>query len=662
MVLCVLSMLLAASQLRAFPATGQTPDLVLSVPGQNDSGGGLLFNHPGSIATDGLRLVVADRFNNRVLIWHHAPSGNTPPDLVLGQPSFIESHSGSGLDQMNFPGQVSLGGGKLIVADSNNDRILIWDTFPTRSGQPADRAVTYPSGVNALRWPWGVWSDGRRLMATSTSNGKVLVWNDLPAASGVPPDYTLAARNAGTGTNRFGTPRFISTDGRSYLIVGDHNAQESSSFGAFFWNYFPTSENSPYSFFGWGFDRNQFPSTGFLASNGQFALFTTPAVSLWNAFPTASNVNSPDLVVTSAKDLFEGGDAGGMVQTQDGRVYICAYNGNRIQGFHQLPSNPRQEPDFVIGAPDIYTNTLQSEGFITNAQLASDGTSLFAASGFERRMFVWSDRPVTSGQAPDFVLDYDRNDSSENFAPVDIDLRDGALVAAGGNTVKIWTRLPRKGEDADRSLQKIGSVDLGTPSAGSENIGGVAWDGRYFYLSMSSRGKVYVWSGLPQGGDEPLAVLSAVNIPGRIASNGKLLAVISISPTSTSRSVQFFDVETISSSSAPIGALSNAFSLPQQTQPGAVATMDIAWDGDEIYMSDGQNHLIYAWRDVRDAMRGSAPDAVLGSKTTHGGVNLSTFSRPAGLAVVGGRLWVGEFKFSNRILGFSPLPSIGGWP
>ena len=69
---------------------GQTEsaDIILSDFGFNTTGGPLKFNHPVSVASDGNKLVVVDRFNNRALIWNSIPNSNTPPDIVLGQNNF----------------------------------------------------------------------------------------------------------------------------------------------------------------------------------------------------------------------------------------------------------------------------------------------------------------------------------------------------------------------------------------------------------------------------------------------------------------------------------------------------------------------------------------------------------------------------------------------
>src|SRR3989344_5732459 len=90
--------------------TGQDADLMLSGIDFNNTGGPLLFNHPGNIASDGKRLLLADRNNNRVLVWNTLPTDNTPPDIVLGQKNFTTNAPGTGLDQFNWPVGVATNG------------------------------------------------------------------------------------------------------------------------------------------------------------------------------------------------------------------------------------------------------------------------------------------------------------------------------------------------------------------------------------------------------------------------------------------------------------------------------------------------------------------------------------------------------------------------
>lgn len=103
------------------------------------------MQNPSSVATDGSRLGVADSGNNRVLLWNSVPgSTNAAPDIVLGQSSFSGNLANVGLasptaSSLRGPEGVWINAdGHVFVADSQNHRILIWNHFPTSSNQPAD--------------------------------------------------------------------------------------------------------------------------------------------------------------------------------------------------------------------------------------------------------------------------------------------------------------------------------------------------------------------------------------------------------------------------------------------------------------------------------------------------------------------------------------------
>ncbi|MBM4401941.1 MAG: hypothetical protein FJ044_01735, partial [Candidatus Cloacimonetes bacterium] len=228
-----------------FFETGQEADLLLSGVDFDNSGGPLLFNHPGNIASDGKHLLLADRNNNRVLIWNKLPESNTPPDLVLGQENFITNNPGTSLSELNWPVGVATDGTHVLVADTYNDRILIWSKFPTKNGQAADLELKSTSAERhergAIVWPWAVWTNGEKVIVTSTGASRVLIWNKFPTKNNEVPDVVLAL------TGKFGTPRSIASDGNC-LMIGDHNALSGNQ-GNFFWKTFPVSDNQLYDFF-----------------------------------------------------------------------------------------------------------------------------------------------------------------------------------------------------------------------------------------------------------------------------------------------------------------------------------------------------------------------------------------------------------------------------
>ena len=122
--------------------TGQRADLMVSGAGFNNTGGPLQFNHPSGIASDGERFLLCDRFNNRVLVWASPPDRwDAPPALVLGQPDFTSNDPGTTKSSLNWPGNVSTARGVVAVADTDNDRILVWRRPPASNAQAADVAI-----------------------------------------------------------------------------------------------------------------------------------------------------------------------------------------------------------------------------------------------------------------------------------------------------------------------------------------------------------------------------------------------------------------------------------------------------------------------------------------------------------------------------------------
>ncbi len=175
--------------------------------------------NPESIAVAKGKLVVGDSSNNRVLIWNKIPTTNgQPPDLVLGQnnsTTCVNNNNGTGASgapsaaNFDYPAGVWTDGTKLIVADADDNRVLIWKRFPKSAFQPADIVLgqvdfttksknndgTGGVGVNpsrpSLSFPYYLLSNGSQLFVADASNNRVLVWNKFPKANFQPADVVL---------------------------------------------------------------------------------------------------------------------------------------------------------------------------------------------------------------------------------------------------------------------------------------------------------------------------------------------------------------------------------------------------------------------------------------------------------------------------------------
>src|SRR5262249_49544861 len=98
---------------------------------------------PTAVASDGRVIAVADTDNNRVLIWSRIPISNgVPADVVVGQPDFTHNSIPGGntpnAKSMRGPQGVWIQNGKLYVADTQNHRVLVFNSIPTSNGAAAD--------------------------------------------------------------------------------------------------------------------------------------------------------------------------------------------------------------------------------------------------------------------------------------------------------------------------------------------------------------------------------------------------------------------------------------------------------------------------------------------------------------------------------------------
>src|SRR6266436_3900938 len=63
---------------------------------------------------------------------------NMPASVVVGQPDFVSSSPGSGTSGVNTPWDVVSDGQRLFVSDLNSNRVLIYNSIPTRNGTVPD--------------------------------------------------------------------------------------------------------------------------------------------------------------------------------------------------------------------------------------------------------------------------------------------------------------------------------------------------------------------------------------------------------------------------------------------------------------------------------------------------------------------------------------------
>ena len=254
-------------------------DFVLGQPNFTSTGGGTAANQFGGPQSPytvkgflGTKLVVADFYNSRVLIWRKAPTSNqVKANVVIGQAKFGTRNSACTAFGLNAPETLSIGGGHLVVADSSNARVLIYNRVPGISGQRASlvlgqnnfkTCVTLNNGTGAsgspsaanFSYPAGVWTDGTRLVVTDEDENRVLIWKKFPTKNFQPADIVLGQPSFTSdvadndGSNSSGPPTAsnlkmpydgVFSNGTQLFIDDQMNNR------ILVWNTFPTANFAP---------------------------------------------------------------------------------------------------------------------------------------------------------------------------------------------------------------------------------------------------------------------------------------------------------------------------------------------------------------------------------------------------------------------------------
>ncbi len=652
--------------------TGQPGDLMLSGIGFNQTGGPLLFNHPKGVETDGTRLYLVDGNNNRVLIWNTLPDGaNDEPDVVLGQLTFETNEAGTGLDGMNWPMSICVASqaGPLLVADTYNNRILVWNEIPTESGQAADYAIEghdrdsnqpmSESTKGNFVWPWGVWSDGTRLVITSTAKsiyggisfgGWTLIWDELPTGYGAlkSPDEPAAGHDTWaeadrilTGNGKIGTPRTITTDGDT-LMIGDHNAVgQSESHGTWVWKSWPTQDEQEPDYFLTTENAGHWLQ-GDYAFDGRLIMTggsRNEAILIWNETPAAADT-PPDIALKTYPYGYRGGD-GVDTAIAGGKLFVSDPNGNRVLVYQPIPGYASQEPAFAIGAPDLETNTLDTNYFVTNPIMASNGESFFLASNYDCKILGWKQTPADSGVAPDMQYSENLEAATQIVAHGNTLAfsRGGQLTGTNGGEIHIWTQLDDfwNGMEPDTVMTSLNGVAL-------EQVMGIAMNDQYFFVSeVTSYGSLlHVFEGVPGDAATPKWSIPLNYSATQLCLDGSTLFM-------NSDQMLLFDLETLSESSVPDTITLGDSELFSGNFKQAILA------GGSFYIADFGYHRVYAWKSLHDAMAGLEPDTIIGATGADDfqpEVDQDSLFWPTNLMHDGERLWVGEYKFSGRVIGY----------
>jgi uncharacterized protein (TIGR03437 family) len=328
------------------------PDFIGTNPNLSANG----LRDPTGVATDGNVLVVSDTDNNRVLIWLKMPTGNgQPADVVVGQANFTSNATSVPPTQTSLRGPegVWIYNGKLFIADTQDNRILIYNKIPTTNHAPADVVVgqanftafvqpdltaSQPTtAANNMQSPTSVATDGTHLFVSDLGQNRVLIFNSIPTTNGASADIAI------------GQPNLVSSiANNSFYSTGD-------KFDA---------------------DNNPIGATPVLCqSNG------TDATTGTATFPArcAATLEYPRFVLSDGK-----------------RLFVADGGNDRVLVFNSIPTTSGTRADTILGQVNEFSdntglNPDGTDAFQTPTSLAWDGsTNLYVSDGYNRRVVVYS--------------------------------------------------------------------------------------------------------------------------------------------------------------------------------------------------------------------------------------------------------------------------------
>ncbi len=317
---------------------------------------------------------------------------------VLGQPDFTSSNVGvsnqptTSAGSMHNPVGVATDGQVLAISDTDNNRVLIWNTIPTAPGQPANVVLgaanfTTPGSPTAtpttMAGPQGLWIQNGKLYVADVKNYRILIWNHIPTQNNQPADMVLGQSSLTSSQNpceptksNYTVTASVVCDPVSVTSDGTHLFVADLGFNrVLIWNSIPTSNNQPADVV-----VGQPDMASGVADN--------PAVCNGASLCGAS-LNFPRYALSDGKRLFiaDGGD-------------------DRVLVFNSIPTANGATADAVLGQPDFTSdiitnqppsivsttidNTAGVDTIATPISLAWDGSNLYVSDPFNRRVLLFA--------------------------------------------------------------------------------------------------------------------------------------------------------------------------------------------------------------------------------------------------------------------------------
>lgn len=325
------------------------PNFTTSTPGSDARISAIHTWALDHLFTSGNQAFRIDRNYQRLCIYNSIPYEYTAaPDICVGAPNFttplIPPINPPTSASLSYPKGACVSGGKLFIADTNNSRVLIWNTIPTVHNSPADVVLGQADFVSnlanrggaasaaTLNFPSSVFVYNNSLFITDLQNNRVLYFSSIPTINGVSATYVIGQPNfTSISVNQGGSPAINSMNNpydttvyQGRIYVGDRKNHR-----VMVWGSIPVSnnENAVLVFLQADFTSN-------LANRGG---------------PPADNTgNQPSAPVFI-----------------NGKMLILDKKNFRVLIFNSIPTVYGGHADTVIGQPNFFSNGRNVDNTVT---------------------------------------------------------------------------------------------------------------------------------------------------------------------------------------------------------------------------------------------------------------------------------------------------------
>ena len=395
----------------------------------------------------------------------------------------------------------------------------------------------------------------------------------------------------------------------------------------------------------------------------------------------------------------------------ENNLYLALHNGNYITGWKNVGNDKlistsnetfreTSNPDIYVGTQEFKNNTknLPASQYVKHNPIPlTDGEHLVVIDDLDQQVMVYKNIPTSSGAIADYVynMPYELGEGAIRKYEENGVLKTALIIQSRThNVIYIWTDYKFDGSMPDRVIgNNIGSKHL------TGELIHIEFDGKYTYIStvINDNPQVLIYEGLVTKTQEPVSRING-SIENEyihdnelsISSNGEFVSFMYKGKQAYIFQTTQFENSTLTLDNA-YGVVNN-FKLGEiepipNDYPGnyilykkeaekeyyerptiGMLARTLITEDNKFIVTDTAEDRVFVWNSIEDAISKEEPiilghgenvydmDELIGTSGGHDiqeATFADTFYMPLYVAYDGHNLWVGEFKFSNRLLRFA---------